>query len=464
MKWRLVAVLLALTTLVLLVQDVPLAAYLRTIESNRIITELQRDAFLLAGRSEDTLQSGTALNDAELTAVVTAYGKSKGADVAVVNAEGTLVASSGPELQVGRSFETRPEIQQALAGQTASGERESTTLGTRLLYVAVPVLSGRDTLGAIRLTYPAAELDKRVNDRVKGIGIVALLTLIAAAVVAFLLAGTITRPLRRLQATTAELASGDLTARADTTAGAPELRSLARDLNTMADRLDSLIESQRSFASDASHQLRTPLTALQLRLDQAAQALPHHPADASEPLENARAETERLQLLIEGLLHLARAEGAKPHLVAMDLAEVAADRIAMWQPLAEERGINIHANAAADAQIVAFPGAPEQILDNYLDNAISFSPAGSTVTVAIDVDRRAPVPATTLRVIDDGPGLTADKRARAFDRFWRDREGNAGTGLGLAIVSQLAEACDASVELREAADGGTEAVAVFRRP
>jgi len=463
-KWRLVAVLLALTTLVLLVQDIPLAAYLRTIESNRIITELQRDAFLLAGRSEDALQSGTALNDAELNAVVTAYGRSKGADVAVVDAEGILVASSTSELQVGRSFESRPEIQQALAGQTASGERESNTLGTRLLYVAVPVLSGRDTLGAVRLTYPAAELDKRVNDRVKGIGIVALLTLVAAAVVAFLLAGTITRPLRRLQATTAELASGDLTARADMTAGAPELRSLARDLNTMADRLDSLIEAQRSFASDASHQLRTPLTALQLRLDQAAEALPGHPEAAAEPLESARTETERLQLLIEGLLHLARAEGAKPQLVAMDLEAVAGDRIAMWEPLAEERGISIRTLAAEGAAILAFPGAPEQILDNYLDNAISFSPAGSTVTVAIDVDRKAPANSTTLRVIDHGPGLAPDKRARAFDRFWRDRDGNAGTGLGLAIVSQLADACDASVELRESNGGGTEAVAIFRRP
>ena len=107
--------------------------------------------------------------------------------------------------------------------------------------------------------------------------VVAGLTLLAAIGVAFLLAATITRPIRRLQVTTAQLASGDLTARATTDEGAPELRKLGRDLNTMSDRLNSLIEAQQSFAGDASHQLRTPLTALRLRLDQAAEALQTSP-------------------------------------------------------------------------------------------------------------------------------------------------------------------------------------------
>lgn len=462
MKLRLVAVLVALTALVLLVQDVPLALYLRSIESNNIITELQRDAFVIAGRSEAALAEGKAQNNAPLTAMLMGYAKSEDSDVIVVDANGVLVAASNPATPVGVKVEGRPEIASALGGDTASGEQDISAAGGAVLYVAVPVLSGAKTLGAVRLTYPASELDQRVNDRVRGLAIVAGLTLLAAIGVAFLLAATITRPIRRLQATTAQLASGDLTARASTDEGAPELRTLGRDLNTMSDRLTSLIEAQRSFAGDASHQLRTPLTALRLRLDQAAEALATSPDAAAEPLDAARAETERLQHVIDGLLRLARAEGEQQELVLIDLAAVAVERFAIWQPLAEEQGVRLELAAPTSAMILAVPEAPEQILDNYLDNALSVSPQGSRVVVTIAESTSVGSPTTTLLVTDSGPGLSPEARTRAFDRFWSVREDNAGTGLGLAIVRHLAAASGATVELRESASGGIEAVATFR--
>lgn len=462
MKLRLVAVLVALTALVLLVQDVPLALYLRSIESNNIITELQRDAFVIAGRSEAALAEGKAQNNAPLTAMLMGYAKSEDSDVIVVDANGVLVAASNPATPVGVKVEGRPEIASALGGDTASGEQDISAAGGAVLYVAVPVLSGAKTLGAVRLTYPASELDQRVNDRVRGLAIVAGLTLLAAIGVAFLLAATITRPIRRLQATTAQLASGDLTARAATDEGAPELRTLGRDLNTMSDRLTSLIEAQRSFAGDASHQLRTPLTALRLRLDQAAEALATSPDAAAEPLDAARAETERLQHVIDGLLRLARAEGEQQELVLIDLAAVAVERFAIWQPLAEEQGVRLELAAPTSAMILAVPEAPEQILDNYLDNALSVSPQGSRVVVTIAESTSVGSATTTLLVTDSGPGLSPEARTRAFDRFWSVREDNAGTGLGLAIVRHLAAASGATVELRESASGGIEAVATFR--
>lgn len=469
MKLRLVGVLVALTAIVLLVQDIPLTIYLRTIEQNRIITELQRDAFVIAGRSEEALAAGTALNNKALSDMVQAYSVEEGANVVVIDANGMLVASSDASRVLGKPFEPRPEVKTALSGQTASGERQATNSGMELLYVAVPVLSGANTLGAVRLTYPADELDERVNGRVQQIAVVALLTLLAASVVAFLLASTITRPLRRLQITTSELASGNLTARADTRSGAPELRKLGVDLNTMADRLDRLIHAQRSFAGDASHQLRTPLTALRLRLDQAAEALETDPHAAVDPLDAARAETERLQHVIDGLLLLARSEGTQHELLQFDLAEVAAERIRMWEPLAEEQGVQLILSAPATAPICAIDGAAEQILDNYIDNAISFSRQGQAVVVTISEiaahpSAKAAAAKIELIVSDSGPGLTPEKRSRAFDRFWREREDNAGSGLGLAIVSQLARASGATVELRESPTGGISATATFLRP
>ncbi len=464
MKWRVAAALVALTALVLLVQDVPLAAYLRTVESNRIDTELQRDAFVIAGRSVQVLESPTPAGDAALNTLVDAYAAAEGAQVVVVAPSGVIVASSDPQDAVGESLANRSEIQAALRDETASGERDSATGGDAQQYVAVPVLSGPQTLGAVRLTYPTSELEARVNDRVRGIGIVAGLTLLAAIAVAFLLAGTITRPLKRLQETTAQLASGDLSARAETDRGAPELRKLGQDLNTMANRLNNLIEAQRSFAGDASHQLRTPLTALRLRLDQAAEALETNPADASEPLDDARAETERLQHVIDGLLRLARAEGQQQQLSAIDLSEIARERMAIWAPLAEEQNVRLDLAAPSRAMVLAVDGAAEQILDNYLDNALSVSSPGSRVLLTISQSTSASTPTTTLLVSDSGPGLSAEQRTRAFDRFWSVREDNAGTGLGLAIVRQLADASAATVELRESVSGGIEAVATFTRP
>lgn len=463
MKLRLVAVLVALTALVLLVQDVPLALYLRSIESNRITTELQRDAFVIAGRSEAALADGTAQNNAPLTAMLMAYSKAENAEVIVVDSNETLVAASNPATPIGRKVPNQPEIQSALKGDTASGEQAATADGTGVLYVAVPVLSGARTLGAVRLTYPASELDARVDERVKGLAIVAGLTLLAAIAVAFLLAATITRPIRRLQATTAQLASGDLSARAATDEGAPELRKLGRDLNTMSDRLSNLIEAQRSFAGDASHQLRTPLTALRLRLDEAAEKMTTSPAAAEDSLDMARAETERLQHVIDGLLRLARAEGEKQELVQVDMSAIAAERFGIWQPLAEEQDVQLELIAPRSAMILAVPEAPEQILDNYLDNALSVSPAGSKLIVTIVESPGVDGGTTTLLVTDAGPGLSPEARTRAFDRFWSEREDNAGTGLGLAIVRHLAAASGASVELRESASGGVEAVATFRR-
>lgn len=463
MKWRLLAALVTLTALVLLVQDVPLAAYLRTVEGNRIITELQRDAFVIAGRSSEALRSPSPARNAALTKMINEYSESGDSVVLVADAQGVLVATSEPSrFPVGINVSDRPEIEAALSDETSSGERETQTRGD-VLYVAVPVLSGPQTLGAVRITYPDTELTNLVNDRVRGLGLVAGLTMLAAIVIAFLLAGTITRPIRRLQETTEQLAGGDLTARASEQ-GAPELRKLGRDLNQMAGRLDRLIAAQKSFAGDASHQLRTPLTALRLRLDQAAELLDSQPDSASEALDDARAEVERLQHVIDGLLRLARAEGERQDLVDADLAVIARERLSIWEPLAEESGVELELACPQRAMIRIVPEAAEQILDNYLDNAISISPAGSKVVITVISSPIGLHPTTTLLVSDSGPGLSPEQRERAFDRFWSQREDNAGTGLGLAIVRQLADASEAKVELRQSPSGGVEAVAIFQQP
>ncbi|MFN8168484.1 MAG: HAMP domain-containing protein [Candidatus Nanopelagicales bacterium] len=458
MRWRLVAVLVGFTAIVLLVQTIPLASYLRTVERDRLVTSLEREAFTIAGASTEVLEAPVPQPSAALTATVEAYGAASGATVVVVDRTGKVVAASQPA-DVGRDFSgpARPEIQLALDGQVASGERESQKLGEPIVYVAVPVRSGASTLGAVRLTYPLAEFEETIDQRVRGLLVAAFITLCAAAVIAVLVSTGVTRRVRRLRDAAERIAEGDLTARAEVSGGG-EIEELAEAFNTMAERVEGVVESQRGFAGDASHQLRTPLTALRLRLDRAAELMSDDDPAVGQ-VDAARDEIDRLQRLVDGLLVLARAEGVDHETVPVDVSQVAADRVESWQPLADEREVAIVLDAPGMAVARAVPGATEQIIDNYVDNALEVAPSGTTILVTVRLEAAG----VLLLVDDEGPGLPAEDRSRAFDRFWRGRQDTEGSGLGLAVVASLAEAGGGQVWLAQSPRGGLRAAARFAR-
>ncbi len=234
------------------------------------------------------------------------------------------------------------------------------------------------------------------------------------------MASTVTRRIRRLRDAAERIAEGDLDARADVSGGG-EIEELAESFNTMADRVQAVVESQRGFAGDASHQLRTPLTALRLRLDRAADLMTVD-EPATDQVDAARDEIDRLQRLVDGLLVLARADRRDQHTVPVDVSAVAAERVADWRALADERTVGIELDTPGMAVALAVPGAVEQIVDNYVDNALEVVPAGSRIVVSVRVD-----PAGVVLTVDDaGPGLPAEARDRAFDRFWRGAAGRLG--------------------------------------
>ena len=187
-----------------------------------------------------------------------------------------------------------------MSGQITSGQRHSDTLGFDLVYVTVPVLSGEKITGAVRLTYPASEVTDRVSGQLTVLWTVAATTVLLAGLLAYLMAGAVTRRINRLQKATERLAEGDLSARTEEDEGAPELRALAGSFNRMADRLEHLLQQQKGFASDASHQLRTPLTGLRLRLENAVDSLGSDPENARVMVADSLEETYRLQRIIDG--------------------------------------------------------------------------------------------------------------------------------------------------------------------
>jgi len=443
---------------VLAVQDIPLIQYLRTVETDRITTALERDSFVIAGRAEETLETPSPDGFQYIQEAITKYGAESGARVIVLDMSGISIADSESQDAIGTSFISRPEVVEALAGTVSIGRRFSTTANQELLYVAVPILNGSQTLGAVRLTFPASVVDDAVNERLRGITSVAGITLLVSALVALLLAVGITRRLSNLKNVTEEFTKGNYKVRAEINGGAPEIRSLARSFNTMADQLDKLIAQQKAFAGDASHQLRTPLTALQLRLERATEMLATDPAGAAVRIEAAMVETDRLQRLVEGLLVLSRSENAdKITRDKCDAAQIARERFENWEALASEQDVALILDVPETAMIFAIPGALEQVVDNYIDNALSIVPTKSKITVKISADSEF----TKVSIIDEGPGIPEADIAKAFNRFWRARSDTHGSGLGLAIVDRLATASGGRAELVNLSPNGLSADAYF---
>lgn len=461
MKIRFIAAIAVVTFLVLLVQDVPLAFYMHQNEQNKIVGTLQRDALVLAGRSQTALWSPTAANKKALSALAATYRKNGGARVVIVNGQGkAIVTSDDDQAKVGQNYSNRPEFQAALGGTIATGTRYSESLEESLLYVTVPVFNGDKVIGAVRLTYPEKTITDAVNAQIWVLALVALTTLLLAGIAGSIFARGVTKRLNALEETTEALADGDMSARADTEHGAPEIRSLARSVNTMSARLDALIQQQKAFASDASHQLRTPLTALKLRLERASDLIASDPSAAAERLSAAESEADRLGQIIEGLLQLSRAEASSVPVATVDLGVIATDRVSHWQPLAYEHGVTISYSGPRSTLVSAVPTGVEQIIDNYIDNALSVSPAGSRILVTVTTDRNG----TCVSIMDEGPGMSSEDCIRAFDRFWRASSETPGSGLGLAIVAQLATASGATVELRPRLPHGLDARATFAPP
>ena len=456
MKKRLLVAMVGLVGVVLVAHDVPLALHLSQIERDRLTTAIERDAFTIGGKITPTLTLEDPERRSAIDAVLDEYLQTKSGTIVVVDSNGYLLSSTDLSVTPGTDYVGRPEIATALLGDPSSGTRLSNTLGGDLVYVAVPVLSGAEVLGAVRITFPKSVLDKSVRDQLQGLLLAASVSIAMAIVVALVFARTVSKPLDKLRVTTDILASGDLTATA-LEEGPGETRQLARSFNAMARRLGGLMDRQRSFAGDASHQLRTPLTALRLRLEQAGELITSAPEQAQIHIDEALNETDRLTQLTEQLLRLARAEGAVLEKEIIDVSEIVRDRAQEWQYLADEHEVEIIVQAPDSLMINTNQLAVREIIDNYMDNALEVAPPKSQINLTV----LTLVDSVEIVVSDSGRGMSLQQRERAFDRFWRadaDSNRRTGSGLGLAIVAQLAQASGLRVELRESPTGGVDAV------
>jgi signal transduction histidine kinase len=445
---RIVLALVALTATVLIAAVVPLAFNAAAHERDAFVNDAAATARSLAAIAEERLGDHAA--DPALNAALVAAAREHD-ELLVLNAAGTVVASQGVPRDAWKQ----------LAAEAAERGAPATEL-TKDRVIAVETVwndgkfSGQ-AIGTVVLERPTGPLNRNIENLWLYLAVLAGGAMAASVGIAIYFARWVSRPLVGLDAAARQIADGDLSARARTRSGPPEVRRMAGTFNMMAGRLETLVHGHRAMLADASHQLRTPLTALRLRLELLAGDSP--PMAAAE-LAEAQAEIARLSRLVDGLLATARAESVAERVVPINLIPAVAERAAAWQPVADAHGVKLVTESPGDGEdrprVSLGVGHLEQMLDNLLDNAIEALSEGggrATVTVA-NSDAGA-----TLTVADDGPGMTPQERSRAFLRFSTGSQN--GTGLGLAIVQRLVSSNGGTVRLEDTPGGGLTVVVEF---
>lgn len=255
--------------------------------------------------------------------------------------------------------------------------------------------------------------------------------------------------LRRIEAinrTTRSIMDGDLAQRVPARGAGDEMDQLAINLNAMLDRIQALMESVKRVSDDIAHDLRTPLSRLRHRLEDARARLG---PDADRVIEQSVAELDAILATFSALLRIAQIEsGARRAAFAeVSLGQILSNVSEAYTAVAEDQRQTLDVRVVHDARI---PGDRElltQMVANLVENAIRHCPAGARIAASLDIDAGCPV----ITVGDNGPGIPAEKRNTVFQRFYRldDSRTTPGSGLGLALVKAVAELHGAAVELSD---------------
>jgi two-component system sensor histidine kinase MprB len=275
--------------------------------------------------------------------------------------------------------------------------------------------------------------------------LLALAVGVGTGVVGWLVAGRLVRPLVHLRDTAQRIAvSQDLTTPV-LVEGSGEIRDLAVSLTTMVDALASSRAEQQRLITDASHEMRTPLTSLTTNLE-LLRRFEELPADERpDVLATVRSEVDELTHLMEELVELVTDRSSDEPVVALDLADLAASVVARTR---RRTGRAVELVLDGDGTVLARPHMIERAIANLVDNAVKYSPASTPIEVRVGPAR--------VEVRDQGPGIAASEQDRVFERFYRADSARSvpGSGLGLAIVCQIVERHNGSVWARTGPTGG----------
>ncbi|WP_327432188.1 sensor histidine kinase [Streptomyces sp. NBC_01236] len=445
MRTRLLPLLIVLMAAVLLALGIPLAVSVAAAQQQRVVVDRIDDTARFAALAQFVTDPATASPDTfpderretlrkELARYYSVYGIRAG----VFYRNGTAMANAPDAWLLPKTGEGRDAFNEARLSRRSHDPQQVWPWQRHRLVVASPVIRDGDVMAVVVTDSPTGQMRSRTLHGWLIIGAGEVFAMLLALGAALRLTGWVLRPVRVLDATTHDIATGRLKSRVAAAGGPPELRRLARSFNEMADNVEDVLEQQRAFVADASHQLRNPLSALLLRIELLALELP----EGNEEIASVRTEGKRLAQVLDDLLDLALAEHAEADLCLTDIGALTAERVSSWQPLAESKGVRLAGTCPATTAW-ADPITLSSALDAVIDNALKFTPEGESVEVMVASNGEV----STVVVTDGGPGLSDEDLARIGDRFWRStgHQNIKGSGLGLSISRVLLSAGGGSI-------------------
>lgn len=327
--------------------------------------------------------------------------------------------------------------------------------GRPYLVTSKLLVSGNTAL-IVQVAQPLDQLNRALAQTQTSIAIILIVAVVAVALLSFVLAGEVTTPINRLAQAMREIGSEGLSRRLRWRGRQDEVGALALAFDDLLARLEEAFARERQFISDASHELKTPLTSINANAQLLARWGDRDERIRKESLETIIAESASLAGMVNGMLTLAKADsGEAVPKEPLSLSAPAQEAVTATQARAAEKGLDLELELPQTSPIVDGNHALlRQLLTNLIDNAIKFTDRGG-VTVRVREDGDDAV----AEVADTGPGIDPEELPLIFDRFYRTDKSRTrevpGTGLGLAIVRSIARVHRGEVEAERPAAGGT---------
>jgi len=375
----------------------------------------------------------------------------------VVRVAGGGIVSNLPELNPADSpgvAGPHRESPEARALRTAPLDFSDVTVGgEQVRLYAIQVLRDERTVAIIAVGETTEGVTRAQSGVARTFLFAGTATLLAALVLGFAFATRLSRPLRRMATTAAEVRAGDLSKRIDARGRNDEVRVLADSFDRMLDRLEDAFARQRGFVADASHELRTPLTVIRGQLEVLARQREVTPADVRHVDEVVRTEVLRMERLVDDLLLLARAdEGELLRPASLALRPFVTELFDALTLTAERR---FELGDVPDGVLRADEDRLAQVVRNLARNAIEHTGPDGLVRLRVTARPRGWI---EIAIEDDGPGIPPEQRDRVFDRFHRvdssRARGKGGAGLGLAIARAIVEAHGGRIRAGISPEGG----------
>jgi signal transduction histidine kinase len=458
-RWKLITSSLLAIGVPLIVFAYVLASLLWGFYLRQLGQELRSKALVIADAAGLILDPSTPDDPRGLTRLVDRWRRYSSMRITVADARGIIRAATVIE-DIGTPIgdRNRPGLRAALEGQINSTVWKSPNFGYEdTIYVNVPVRAQGRVIGAVRVAYTLTQVQHNIR-RIRGTLLLCVASYAGLIILLTVgLAGTIVRPVEKLQHSAQRLAAGDLDHRVQVH-GTEEITQLGHTLNQMTHRLQQLEGMRRQYVSNVSHELRTPLAAIRGMAETLMQHGESDPALRERYLPRIITQTERLARLASQLLDLAQVESGDllSSVTAVSMAVVLDDVVQLCAEGAAAKGVKLVVDVPQELPDIS--GERDRLVQvflNLVDNALRYTPAGGCVTLTSRCEENQ----LTATVADTGLGIPAQHLPYIFERFYRVDKARSrqagGTGLGLSIVRQIVEAHGGRITVESAADQGT---------